>query len=680
MVEPFLYINRELSWLAFNERVLAEAMDSRTPLLERLKFLAIFANNLDEYFMIRVAAIKRQIESGVTVRTPDGLSPEQQIQVINQRLIPLSDLHHQCYQDLLPALAQWGIRVLDYTDLSDGDLDYVQVYFKERIFPVLTPLAVNPSHPFPYLSNLSLSLLVVLTDPERGGVASFARVKVPHHLLERFIPLPNPHHFLPLEQLIAAHLDLLFPGMEVQGAHAFRVTRNADIEIEEDEAEDLLLTIEQELRRRRFGAVVRLEVQPSIPPALRQRLMEELHVSEQFVYDVPGLMDMSCLFPLSSLDFPELKEPSFVPRTPARLEDEEESIFDNIRQRGDILVHHPYESFTTTVERFIQEAAEDPQVLAIKQTLYRTGGQGSGIIRALMTAAEEGKQVAVLVELKARFDEQNNIIWARALEKAGVHVVYGVLGLKTHCKVALVVRREEGGLRRYIHLGTGNYNAKTARIYTDIGLITCDPQIGADATDLFNFLTGYSSFRTYRKLLVAPVTLRRRLDELLQREIERHTTESPSYIALKMNSLVDPALIERLYQASQKGIHIDLIIRGICCLRPGIPGVSEHIRVISIIGRFLEHSRILYFRNDQDEEVYIGSADWMTRNLDKRVEAMVPIEDASLRQELVYYLQLCTKDTRQAWLLQEDGVYQRRSPQLGEEAFSVQSHMLNKQF
>ncbi|WP_287130999.1 polyphosphate kinase 1 [Candidatus Cyanaurora vandensis] len=666
------YINRELSWLSFNERVLAEAQDPRTPLLERLKFLAIYGSNLDEYFMLRVSGIKRQLATGVTSKTPDGLTPDQQLQQINQRLTVLGVAQYQCYQDLLPELAAQAIEVLNYEQLTESDRQYLHTYFQEQIFPVLTPLGVDPAHPFPYLSNLSLSLAVAVVDAQ--GSHRLARIKVPHGLLERFVPVGRPLVFLPLEQLIAAHLDSLFPGMVVRAVHVFRVTRNADIEIQEDEAEDLLLTIEQELRRRRFGEVVRLEVDPLMPQELRQQLMEALDLEGQFVYAVPGLLDVSSLFALTRLDFPHLKETPFVPHTPLRFA-EAENIFEAIKA-GDVLVHHPYHNFATTVERFIHAAVQDPQVLAIKQTLYRTGGADSAMIQGLIEAAENGKQVAVLVELKARFDEANNITWARALENAGVHVVYGLVGLKTHCKVALVVRREAQGLRRYIHIGTGNYNSKTARLYTDVGVFTCDPEIGADATDLFNYLTGYSSFHTYRRLLVAPVTMRTRLVDLIQREMDLHTHEQPGYIALKMNSLVDPAMIALLYTAAQRGVRIDLIIRGICCLRPGVAGLSEQIRVISIVGRFLEHARILHFRNGGADEVYIGSADWMTRNLDKRVEVLVPIGEPTIKEHLMHYLHLSLKDNRQAWALQPDETYRRRTPAADEPQFSLQEHLL----
>jgi len=668
-----LFINRELSWLAFNERVLAQALDRRTPLLERLKFLAIFSTNLDEYFMIRVAGIKKQIASGVTPRTPDGLSPEEQFQAINERLKPLLAKLQEVYQALLPELAAQGIVISNYADLEESDRLYAQTYFKERVFPVLTPLAVGPSsHPFPHLSNLSLNLGVILKGENNSE--HFARIKVPHQLLQRFVALTKPYHFIPIEQIVAAHLDLLFPGLEVKGAYAFRVTRNADIEIQEDEAEDLLLTIKQELSRRRFGEVVRLEVDPLMPDSLlKDQLLDFLELSEDFVYPVPGLLDLSSLWGLVGLDFPHLKDAPFQPRPHERL-GEGVNIFEEI-QRGDILLHHPYQSFTSSVEYFIRSAMADPQVLAIKQTLYRTGGD-SALIQALMAAAENGKQVAVLVELKARFDEANNITWAEALEKAGVHVVYGLLGLKTHAKVALVVRQEAEGLRRYIHIGTGNYNAKTARIYTDMGLLTCDPEVGADATDLFNYLTGYSLFKTYRKLLVAPLTLRESLVQLIQREMNLHCPERPGQIMIKLNSLVDPELIQLLYQASERGVEIDLIIRGICCLRPGVAGVSENIRVISIIGRFLEHSRVLYLHNGGNEEVYIGSADWMTRNLDKRVEVMVPVADAQLKQKVIKVLRDSMRDNRQSWLLQEDGSYQARQPLDGEEEFSLQANLL----
>ncbi len=676
MLAPHLYINRELSWLAFNERVLAEAMDRRNRLLERVKFLAIFASNLDEYFMVRVAGIKRQIASGVKRTTPDGRTPLEQIHVINDRLLPLLAQLHATYMGLMPELAEHGVYLLNYAQTSEQEQGYLAQYFQEQIFAVLTPLAVGPSHPFPYISSLSLSLGVLIEDPVNGS--SFARVKVPHRLLERFVLL-RPGCFVPLEQVIAAHLDTLFSGMTIQATCSFRITRNADLALQEDEAGDLLVTIEQELRRRRFGEVVRLEVSPDMSLDIRQTLMETLDLDPAFVYTTPGLMDLSSLFRMVALDLPELKDPPFVPRTPRRLLDEDRSIFEEI-QRGDLLVHHPYESFEHTVEHFIQAACDDPQVLAIKQTLYRMGGgSNSKLIEALIEAAENGKQVAVLVELKARFDEANNITWARALEKAGVHIVYGSrdLSLKTHCKVALVIRREAGELKRYVHIGTGNYNAKTANLYTDVGLFTCDPAIGADATDLFNVLTGYSSFSAYRKLLVAPTTLRLRLKELILREIACHHSENPGHIMVKMNALIDPEMIDLLYQAAQKGVRIDLIVRGMCCLRPGVPQVSEGVRVVSLVGRFLEHSRILYFKNGGQPEVFIGSADWMQRNLDRRVEVMAPVEDPLIKTELTNFMHACLQDNRQAWLLQSDGTYQRPPTSPETELFSVQEYMLN---
>ncbi|XZN92363.1 MAG: polyphosphate kinase 1 [Microcoleus sp.] len=689
--DPQYYFNREQSWLEFNNRVLHEALDPRTPLLERLKFLAIFSSNLDEYFMVRVAALKQQVEAKVSKLTSDGSTPQQQLDAISKRLLPMVSQQHSYFeQTLRPKLAASGIHILDYIDLNQEQRTYLHRYFKEQVFPVLTPLAVDPSHPFPFLSNLSLNLAVVVRDPDTQEEL-FARVKVPQ-VLPRFLPLPADLQWqqrgksavwtgVPLEQVIAHNLEALFPGMDIQEYHPFRITRNADLTVEEDEAEDLLLAIEQELRKRRFGgSAVRLEIQAIMPPGLRDMLMDELDLGEQDVYVVEGLLGLKDLMSFVGLPVPELKDPPWSPVVPVRLRNPEagridesishseemEDIFTAIR-RGDIMLHHPYHSFAATVQRFITEAARDRSVLAIKMTLYRTSGD-SPIVSALIEAAQNGKQVAVLVELKARFDEENNINWARKLEQAGVHVVYGLVGLKTHTKILMAVRREDGCIRRYVHIGTGNYNPKTAGLYTDVGLLSCREDLGSDLTDLFNYLTGYSRQVSYRNLLVAPVNMRDRFLALIRREAEfcRLPTENGNStcgrIVAKMNALVDPQIIVALYEASQAGVKIDLIIRGICCLRPGIEGVSENIKVISIIGRFLEHSRMFYFFNGGNEEVYIGSADWMQRNLTRRVEAIVQVEDPTIAMELQEILGVMLADNRQAWDLQPGGHYSQRRP------------------
>lgn len=670
------YFNRELSWLEFNYRVLHEATDPRTPLLERLKFMSIFSSNLDEFFMVRVAGLKKQVDARVSKLTPDGRTPSDQLEAISQRLHPMVMEAHQHFEKVLrPQLGLVGVHLLDYMDLNQEQRTYLQSYFEEQIFPVLTPLAVDPSHPFPHISNLSLNLAVVVKDPDTGEEL-FARVKVPK-VLPRFVPLPNelqqrqkgkPSVWtgVPLEQVIAHNLESLFPGMNILDYHPFRITRNADLAVEEDEADDLLLAIEQELRKRRFGgSAVRMEIQVTMPDTVREMLMRELRLKDSDVYEVEGLLCLGDLMSFMELPLPELKDPPWTPVVPSRFrssspDDEEEDLFSLIC-RGDILVHHPYQSFSATVLCFITQAAQDPGVLAIKMTLYRTSGD-SPIVNALISAAENGKQVSVLVELKARFDEENNILWARKLEQAGVHVVYGLVGLKTHTKVVLVVRRQDNKIKRYVHIGTGNYNPKTARIYTDMGLLSCRDDLGADLTDLFNYLTGYSRQRSYRKLLVAPVNLRDRFQFLITREIENCRQGYPSRIVAKMNALVDPKLITNLYEASCAGVQIDLIVRGICCLRPGVPGISENIRVISVVGRFLEHSRIYYFHNQGKEEVYIGSADWMPRNLDRRVEAVVPVEDPELIKDLQEILAVMLADNRQAWELQPDGRYIQRHP------------------
>jgi polyphosphate kinase len=680
---PEYYFNRELSWLEFNQRVIQEALDERTPLLERLKFTAIFSNNLDEFFMVRVSGLKEQVAAGMNRRTPDGLTPQEQLHAISEKLRPTVAKQHENFEHILRhQLTEQGVYLLNYVDLNQEQRQYLKTFYQQQIFPVLTPLAVDPGHPFPHISNLSLSLAVVIRDT-KTKVEHFARVKVPQ-VLPRFVELPKHlrvHHDgqpaiwtgVPLEQIIAHNLESLFSGMTILEYHPFRITRDADFDLAEDEADDLLLAIEQNVRQRRLGgSVVRMEINSSMPANIRDTLMREMGLADTDIYEIEGLLNLGNLMSLMGLPLPDLKDPSWTPITPApfrRLSDisqesdfeGDEDIFALIRQH-DLLVHHPYHSFSATVERFITQAAHDPDVLAIKMTLYRTSGD-SPMIQALIDATENRKQVAVLVELKARFDEENNITWARKLEKAGVHVVYGLVGLKTHTKTLLVVRREQEQIRRYVHIGTGNYNPKTARLYTDLGLFSCREQLGADLTDLFNYLTGYSRQDRYQKLLVAPVTLRDRMLALIQREIDHCKQEGQGRIVAKMNALVDAKIIAKLYEASQSGVKIDLIIRGICCLRPGIEGISDNIRVISIIGRFLEHSRIFYFHNNGQDEIYIGSADWMPRNLDRRVEAVVPIEDEAIAKDLQEILGIMLADNRQAWELQSDGTYIQRHPE-----------------
>jgi polyphosphate kinase len=670
---PALYINRELGWLEFNRRVLHEALDPRTPLLERLKFLGIFSGNLDEFFQVRVAGLKRQVRGGVTERTADGLTAEEQLARIGVTVRELIAQHRQALlSDVLPGLAAHGVRVvMNAAELSRADRRHVDHYFQANVFPVLTPLAVDPGHPFPYISNLSLSIAVVLRGPD--GEERFARVKVPK-LLPRWVPCLTPNTFVPLEQVIGANLEALFPGVEILGWYQFRITRNTDIQIEEsDEADDLLSLIQEEVRQRRFAEVVRLEVHAAMPASLRNLLLAEFNEDQEDVapplthtdvYEAHGLLDTADVLGLAlGLDLPDLKDPPFHPTTPHRLA-QGRSIFEVLRE-GDVLLHHPYDSFTTTVERFLQVSADDPDVLAIKLTLYRTGGDSS-IARILAHAAERGKQVAVLIELQARFDEENNITWAKRLEDVGVHVSYGVTGLKTHTKIAMVVRREGEHIRRYVHIGTGNYNAKTARLYTDFGLLSADPELGADLTDLFNVLTGFAQPATYRQVIVAPRFMRERFLQMIRRETEHQRAGRGGRILAKMNALVDPDTIVALYEASRAGVQVDLIIRGICCLRPGIPGVSDHIRVTSVIGRFLEHSRAFYFRNGGQEEVYIGSGDWMPRNLDRRIEAAIPLRDVIHRNTVRNLLELMWRDNRQAWDLRADGSYEQRRPAEGE--------------
>ena len=658
------YLNRELSWLDFNERVLTLAEDPGRPILARLKFIAICSQGLDEFFQIRVSGLLDQVEAGVTATTPDGMRPEEQLAEIRERVLATSARIERLFADeLRPALDKEGIRLVDTADLTDEDRAWSTNSFVERIFPVLTPLAVDPAHPFPYISNLSLNLAVLVRDPVTG-VRRFARLKMPP-LLPRFLPLPDGERFVPIEQVVADHLDRLFPGMEIVTHHVFRVTRDADLEVEEDEAEDLLAAVELVLSRRRRGAMsVRLEIERSMTAEVRSLLMRELELNLDQIYETDGPLDVGALTGLVALDRPELREPPWTPVTPSRLvsEDGPPDVFRVLRDGGDILVHHPYDSFSSSVEAFVEEAARDPNVLAIKQTLYRTSAD-TPIVRALIRAAEAGKQVVALVELQARFDEQANITWARTLEQAGVHVVYGVVGLKTHAKVCLVVRREGTGIRRYAHLGTGNYNSDTARIYEDLGLLTADQQLGNDVADLFNLLTGYSRQRGYGRLLVAPIALRSQIIELIR---QQRAAGDEGRIALKLNSLVDPQTIDALYDASSAGVRIDLAVRGICCLRPQVPGLSETIRVRSVVGRFLEHSRIYRFGDPEREaRYYISSADLMPRNLDRRVEVAVPVDDPALRQRLDEIIEITFADDVLSWELRADGGWSKVATEQG---------------
>jgi polyphosphate kinase len=654
-----LLLNRELSWIEFNSRVLEEALDETQPLLERLKFLAIFSTNLDEFFMVRVSGLQEQLEANPLLLSPDGLSPASQLRLVCERLRPLLEKQMACLREqVLPGLEKYGVKIVPYSHLTRAQRDELQAYFTERIFPVLTPLSYDPSHPFPNISNISLNL-GTLVKPENadGEEAKFARIKLPPNV-PRLIPVGDGgYRFVLLEEVIAAHIDTLFPGMRVEECRPFRITRNADIEIEEDEAGDLLKTVEKQLRRRRFDFGVRLEVAAGMSKQMVELLRRALELEEQDVYTIDGLLNIPDLMALYKLDLPDLKDKPFTPATPAALK-AGENIFDSIRQQ-DILLHHPYDSFAPVVE-FLRAAAVDPKVLAIKQTLYRVGPD-SPIVKALIEAAERGKQVAVLVELKARFDEENNIIWARKLEQAGVHVVYGILGLKTHAKLALVVRQEGGVLRRYVHLGTGNYNPATARVYTDLGLFTADADFGADVSELFNYLTGYSRQEQFRKLLVAPVNLRRQLVALIRREARHHYAGHPSGIVAKCNSLTDTEVIQELYAASRAGVPVDLVVRGVCCLRPGLPEHSATVRVGSIVGRFLEHSRAYRFVNGGDEEIYLGSADFMSRNLDRRVEVLFPVQDERLRERVRReVLDPALADNVKMRWLQPDGTYVRQ--------------------
>jgi polyphosphate kinase len=685
-----LYFNRELSLLEFQRRVLEEAQDENNPLLERVKFLSIFGSNLDEFFMVRVSGIRKLVEGHITDVLPDGLTPREQLAAIRKLALELYEIAHHCLdRKLLPQLDKSGIHLLDYDSLTKTQKEKVDSYFKEVVHPVLTPLALDPGHPFPHISNLSLNLAIVIRDPK--GSEKFARLKVPD-TLARLVPvkrssgatrkdgtIPVHHYFVWLEQLITANIGLLFPGMEIVAVHPFRVIRDADVEIQEIEADDLLENMQASIRKRKFGSVVQVAIYDSMPEDIRELLVENLEIrpTDMFVQNHPlGLANLWQLY--DSVELHELKYPPYKARTLTQFQNASsgEDIFSAIRQ-GNILIHHPYDSFSSVIE-FLNASARDSQVLAIKQTLYRVG-HNSPVVDALLEASERGKQVAVLVELKARFDEESNIGWARMLEQAGVHVVYGLVGLKTHCKVGMVVRQEGEGIRRYIHMATGNYNYVTSTAYEDIGMFTCDEAIGADATDLFNFLTGYSTQPNYRKLWVAPVNLRQKLEALIQREIDHAKNGVEARLIIKVNALVDLQIIRLLYQASQAGVKVDLLVRGICCLKPGVKGISENIRVMSVLGRYLEHSRIYYFYNGGEEELYLGSADLMPRNLNHRVEVIFPVEDpGNLRHLRDHVLETYFKDNTRVRIMQPDGTYKRIHPKEDADPVNVQEWLMTR--
>jgi polyphosphate kinase len=687
------FLDRELSWLAFNDRVLQLAENPAVPLLERARFLAIFASNLDEFFMVRVAGLKRRIATGLAVTAASGLEPGEVLEAISARSHTLMDRHATVFQDVVrPAMAEQNIHLVGWSDLSEDEHGRLRQMFVARVFPVLTPLAVDPAHPFPYISGLSLNLAIVVRNPATG-TQHFARVKVPP-VLPRYLRVDEPPEpldsegrptrrrvrFIALEDLIAVHLDHLFPGMEVLQHHMFRVTRNEDLEVEEDDAENLLQALEKELLRRRFGPPVRLEVAEDIDDHVRDLLIRELRVTEDEVYRLPQPLDLRGMMTVADIDRPDLQYPKFVPRTHADLSDGRESskpsnLFAAIRA-GDILLHHPYDAFSTSVQAFLEQAAADPQVLAIKQTLYRTSGD-SPIVDALIDAADAGKQVLALVEIKARFDEQANISWARKLEEAGVHVVYGIVGLKTHSKLSLVVRQEVTGLRRYCHVGTGNYNPKTARLYEDIGVLTCHPDVGEDLSRLFNQLSGYAPRTAFRRLLVAPRSLRAGLIDRIEREVRHHEAGRPAKVRIKVNSIVDEKLIDSLYRASQSGLPIDLVVRGICAVRPGVPGLSETIRVRSVLGRFLEHSRVFAFEGGGEPVTYLGSGDLMHRNLDRRVEALIRIADPDHIAYLNELIDLSMDAGTGSWHLTPDGAWvgHHRTPD-GAALLDLQAHLI----
>jgi polyphosphate kinase len=680
--DPSLYISRELSWLEFNDRVLEEGLDARNPLLERLKFVAIYGTNLDEFFMIRVAAIKQQIEAQVVRRSEDGRTPTEHLTAISARLrASLPQQMRLLNEDVLPALDREGIRLVRVAELDEETQSSLERTFDDSVFPVLTPLAVDSGHPFPYISNLSLSLAVELEEATRDGIElHFARVKIPP-TLPRFVPVeggaPSERRFVLLEDLIAHHLDGLFPGMHVRDSYLFRVTRDADLDLQEDEADDLLRAIESELRRRRFGEPVRLELERGMPEYMRDFLCNSLELESVDCYEIDGLMALSDLWQIANLPgYEQLRDKPFMPAIPKRLKGVTD-IFAQIRE-GDVMLHHPYESFDPVIQ-FLWQAAEDPKVLAIKATLYRTSGKNSPIVRALLTAAENEKQVAVVIELKARFDEENNIEWAKRLERAGAHVVYGFANQKVHAKTLLVVREDEDRLRRYMHFGTGNYNEKTALLYTDLSLFTCRPELGTDDTQLFNALTGFSKVTDYEDLWVAPVTLHRELIARIDRETEHARAGRPAGIRAKINALTETEVVRALYRASQAGVPIELLVRGMCVLRPGVPGASENIRVRSIVGRFLEHSRIYVFDNGGERESFLASADWMGRNLDRRVELAVPVLDPVIEETLAsQWLTVLLADNVKSRELQEDGSYRRLSPGPGEMPVDAQRVFLTQ--
>jgi len=676
--DPELYFNRELSWLEFNARVLELAEDESVPLLERLKFCAIYASNLDEFFMVRVAGLHDQVDAGVDDRGQDGRSPIEVLDEIRGAAQGLSDRLTHCLEQVLrPQLSEHGIRIVGVEDVSEEERRVLADRFRRRIFPVLTPLAVGLGRPFPYISNLSLSLGIIVRDPT-NGLEQFARVKVPKEMLPRFVAIGDGRTFVPLEDVIAKNLDQLFPGTEIVEYDMFRVTRDADFTVS-DEADDLLRAVDDELRRRRFGEVVRVEVGAGMSDAMREQVVDALGAEPEDVFAVDGLLDLKDLWDVLKVPgHPELRDKPWSPVTQPRIQGSAKAAAGDVMgamRRGDILVHHPYDSFSSSVERLVEQAVVDPQVLAIKQTVYRTSDD-SPLVPALIRAAERGKQAVCLVELKARFDERANIGWARALEQGGVHVVYGHPSLKTHAKCVLIVRREGDGVRHYVHVGTGNYHPKTARLYTDFGLLTCDEQIGADVADMFNFLTGFGRPRHYRQVLVAPNHLRDGIIEEIDRTIAAHEAGRDARIRLKLNSLVDGDCIRALYRASQAGVPVDLNVRGICCLRPGVPGVSENIRVVSIVGRYLEHARIFAFEREEDCTVYIGSADLMPRNLDTRVELVTPVRDETLRGDLLDTLERCFADDTNAWELGPEGEWTRRAPEDGREPRSVQRELM----
>ena len=679
---PSLYFNRELSWLDFNWRVMYQAMDERVPLLERVRFLAIASSNLDEFFRKRVGGLKRQVAAGVRRLSPDGRSPEDQLLIIAEAVPPLYRVMGEIWNNQLkPGLkTHAGVEIKNYSDLSRPERERVNTYFQEKIFPILTPLAVDPGHPFPFISNLSLSLAVMLRHPVKKS-EHFARIKVPA-ARQRWIKVNQHHHYIPVEQVIANNIGALFKGMEVLGVYPFRITRNADISRNEEEAEDLIEMISEELRERRSAAVVRLEIASGTPDHVRLLLKRELGLQPEDVYEtMNGLVDHTDCADLANLNIPQHQYVPWEPVIPGRMRPEGDppelpNVF-KVIQEGDLIVHHPYESFHATTQHFIEAAAEDPAVLAIKQTLYRTSDE-SPIIKALMRAAERGKQVAVLVEVKARFDEENNIEWAQMLEKWGVHVTYGLVGLKTHTKLTLVVREEDDELKTYCHIGTGNYNPKTARLYTDFGLFTSDKARGLEVINLFHFLTGYVADQNYEKLLVAPQTMRKAFISLIRREVEFHKASGNGHIVAQMNALDDVEMIQELYRASQAGVKIELIVRGHCRLRPGLPRLSDNIRVISIIGRFLEHSRVYYFHQNGNPRVYIGSADWQRRNLDDRVEAITEIEDAKIKERLISTLRAALDDRRSAWVLSAEGRYALYKPGKGERDSGFQDVMMRR--